>query len=297
MSFNRTVMAESQRLLQRSYRQSQHSQVRQQAYYILLRVQGTSVAQLTRVFPVSSRKTFYNWFDESEPSGFSDLYNRPGCGRNPMFNDEQKAQIKCWAERYPRQLKRVIQKVKEIWGVEVSTDTIKQVLKLLKTSWHLFLRVVSGPRDSQEHYAQKQVALEMLKQLEGAGDLSVYHLDQAGFRLTPSVFYDWQSVGKTIELPSRRPRQLNVLGLMSRQGYLESYVSPQSINSGAVIACVNAFLPEVDIPTVAMMDKAPIHTSYVTRRKAKERRERGVYLFELLSYSPELNLIEIRGAL
>lgn len=292
MCFTRAVPVESQSLLQRLYQQSQHFQVRQRAHCILLRSQGMSVAELMRIFPVRSRKTLYNWFDEWELRGFAGLYNRPGRGRKPTFNDEQKAQIKQWAKQYPRQLKRIVQKVDETWKIPVSTHTIKRVLKSMQMSWHRFRRVVSGSPDPQE-YAQKQFALETLKRFDDAGELALYYLDQSGFSLTPSIPYGWQPVGETLEIPSQRSQQLNVLGVMSRKGDLESYVSEQSINSDVVIACIEAFFPKVDEPTVIVMDKAPIHTSRAMRAKRAEWQQRGLYIFELPSYSPELNLIEI----
>lgn len=251
-----------------------------------------SAPELMGIFPVRSRKTLYNWFDEWESRGFAGLYNRPGRGRKPTFDDEQKGQIKQWAKLYPKQLKRIVQKVNETWDIQVSTYTIKRVLKSMQMSWHRFGRVVGGAPDPQE-YAQKQFALEMLKRFDETGELALYYLDQAGFSLTPSVPYGWQPVGETLAIPSQRSQQLNVLGLMSRAGDLESYVSEQSINSDVVIACIDAFFPAVDKPTVVVMDKAPIHTSRAMHAKAEEWKQRGIHIFELPSYSPELNLIEI----
>jgi transposase len=80
---------------------------------------------------------------------------------------------------------------------------------------------------------------------------------------------------------------------MSPQGDLESYVSKQSINSDVVIACIDVFLPEVNEPTVIIMEKAPIHTSRAMQAKREKWKQRGIYLFELPSYSPKLNLIEM----
>jgi transposase len=292
MYFTRAVPPESQRLLQRIYRQSQHFQVRQRAHCILLRAQGMSAAELMRIFPVRSRKTLYNWFDEWDARGFAGLYNRPGRGRKPTFNDEQKAQIKQWAKLYPRALKRIVQKVADTWKIDVSTHTIKRVLKSMQMSWHRFRRVVAGCPDRQE-YAQKQFALETLKRLAKQGELALYYLDQAGFSLTPLIPYGWQPIGETIEIPSQRSHLLNVLGLMSSTGELESYVSEQSITSDVVIACIDAFLPKVKLPTVIVMDKAPIHTSRVMRAQSEIWKQRGLYVFELPGYSPELNRIEI----
>ena len=80
---------------------------------------------------------------------------------------------------------------------------------------------------------------------------------------------------------------------MKRQGVLESYTSIQSINSDVVIACIDAFFPTVDKPTVIVMDQASIHTSNAIQDKLDEWKARNIHIFELPTYSPELNLIEI----
>ena len=58
------------------------------------------------------------------------LYNKPGRGSKPLFNDSQKAQIKEWAKQEPRQLKKVSQKVQEAWeisqGERILLNTVHQ---------------------------------------------------------------------------------------------------------------------------------------------------------------------------
>jgi transposase len=80
---------------------------------------------------------------------------------------------------------------------------------------------------------------------------------------------------------------------MNRNNHLETYVSEQSINSDVVIACIDTFFPSVDKPTVIVADQASIHTSGAIFDKIEEWKERNITIFELPSYSPELNLIEI----
>jgi len=60
-----------------------------------------------------------------------------------------------------------------------------------------------------------------------------------------------------------------------------------------VIACIDAFFPAVHKPTVIVTDQASIHTSDAIVDKFEEWKQRNITLFELPSYSPELNLIEI----
>ena len=67
MQFRREVYPDTQRLLQRLYRQSRHHQVRQHAHCILLSIQSYSIAQLVAIFGVS-RKTLYNWLYPSRGS-------------------------------------------------------------------------------------------------------------------------------------------------------------------------------------------------------------------------------------
>lgn len=49
------------------------------------------------------------------------LYNQPVRGRKPTFNFEQKAKIREWVTHEAIQLKKVVQKVKEEWEIEIST--------------------------------------------------------------------------------------------------------------------------------------------------------------------------------
>ncbi|MEO1148824.1 MAG: IS630 family transposase [Cyanobacteria bacterium J06638_22] len=291
MLLTRAILPETQQLLHRIYRQSKHHQVRQRAHCLLLYSQGQHISQLLDIFAVS-KKTVYNWVDAWNERGLPGLYNRPGRGRKATFNAAQKAQIKQWAQMYPRQLKQVVHKVHQTWNITISTHTIKRVLKSLKMSWHRFRRVMGGQPNAHE-YALKQSMLEELKRLDSLGVLALYYLDETGFSLVPTIPYGWQLIGETQGIPSQRSRRLNVLGLMRLHGSVESYVSEQSITSDVVIACIDALLPPVDVPVVIVMDNASIHCSHAIRDQLKGWQEQDIYIFELPTYSPELNRIEI----
>lgn len=291
MEFTRQVFPETAQMLQRLYRQSEHHQVRQRAHCILLSSQGYKVGQLMEIFQVS-RKTVYNWFNHWEERGLVGLYHRPGQGRKRTFNTDQIEQIRVWAIEHPKQLKQVVQKVEETWKIKTSTQTIKRVLKSVRMSWHRFRRVVGGQPDPQD-YRDKQSQLATLQQLEVQGELDLYYLDEAGFCLIPCIPYGWQPIGTTLELDSRRSRRLNVLGLMSRSNELKSYVSEQSITSEVVIACIDAFFPTPGKRKVIVVDQSSIHTSDAIYDKLDEWKQRQIEIFQLPSYSPELNLIEI----
>ena len=181
MLFLREINPISAKLLERIYHQSRHHQVRQRAHCLLLASQGVKVEELMNIFQVSY-KTIYNWFNRWEGEGIIGLYNKPGRGSKPTFNSQQKERIKEWALSEPRQLKQVRQKVKEEWGIEVSTKTITRILKTLSMSWHRMRRGVGGEPNPDE-YTEKQAQLEELKRLDEQGLIDLYYLDETGFCL------------------------------------------------------------------------------------------------------------------
>jgi transposase len=279
------------KLLERIYRESRHHQVRQRAHLLILASQGVKGEELMKIFQVSY-KTIYNWINRWESEGMVGLYNKPGRGCKRTFNPEQESRIREWARQEPRQLKKVLQKIKEEWEIEVSTETIKRILRRFSLSWHRMRRDVGGEPNPLE-YQEKQAQLEELKQLDKQGKIDLYYLDETGFCLIPCVPYGWQNIGEYLALSSRRSRRLNVLGIMNRKNHLETYISTQSINSDVVIACIDTFFASVDKPTVIVVDRSSIHTSNAILDKIEEWFERGITIFELPAYSPQLNLIEI----
>jgi transposase len=132
-SLSRTIYPETLKLLQRIYRCSRHHEVRQRAQCLMLAHQGYSVSELVTVFQVS-RKTLYQWLKAWNIRGFPGLYRRPGQGRKATFTASQQAQIRQWAQGHPKQLKQVLHKIHEQWGVSVSLKTVKRVLKALRLS-------------------------------------------------------------------------------------------------------------------------------------------------------------------
>ena len=291
MIFFREINPLSLKLLKRVHRQSRHRQVRQRAHFLILASGGAKIEQLIKTFQVT-RKTIYNWFERWESEGILGLYNKPGRGRQATFDSAQEYQIREWTKQEPKQLKHVVQKIKETWGIKISTKTIKRILKKFNMSWHRMRLEVGGEPDPSE-YQEKKTQLAEFKQLEERGELDLYYLDETGFCLIPCVPYGWQERGKYLKIKSRRSRRINVLGIMNRKNNLETYVSIQSINSDVIVACIDAFFPIVNKPTVIVVDRASIHTSGYILDKIEEWKERGITIFELPTYSPELNLIEI----
>lgn len=118
----------SLKLLSRIYRDSRHHQVRQRAQFLILVSRNIENKQLMKIFKVSY-KTMYNWLNRWEHEGMLGLYNKPGRGRKKTFNTAESAQIRDWVKLQPKQLKQVVQKIKKEWSINISTETVKRIIK------------------------------------------------------------------------------------------------------------------------------------------------------------------------
>lgn len=291
MRFIRDLTLDTIKLLNKIYKQSYHYQVQQRAHCILLSYDGATISELMEIFQVS-RRTIYNWMNDWEEYRLLGLYNRPGRGRKPIFNELQEWQIKEWAKQSPKDLKKVLAQIKELWEITVSKDTVKRILKNFEMTWRRFKRGLAGEPDPLE-YKQKQEELALLKQLEIRGEIDLRYLDETGFCLTPYVPYGWQEKGEVVQIDSSRSRRLNILGLMNRDQELDAYIFEGRITSEVVISCLDKFAENLQIKTIVVMDKASFHTSKKNREKISEWQEKKLEIFWLPSYSHQMNLIEI----
>lgn len=290
MRFIRDLNVDTAKLLKRIYKHSVHPQVRQRAHCILLSYEGKTIPELISIFQVS-RNTIYNWMNDWEDNRLIGLYNRTGQGRKPIFNEAQKQQIKVWVKSAPKDLKKVLVRIKEEWGITVSKDTVKRVLKSLIMTWRRFKRGLVGEPDPLE-YKEKKEELTHLMQKEQRGEIDLRYLDETGFCLTPYIPYGWQEKGENIPIKSHRSRRLNVLELMNRHQDLDAYIFEGRITSEVVISCLDKFAENILCKTVVVMDKASFHRSKKIQMKINEWREKNLEIFWLPSYSSQLNLIE-----
>ena len=293
MRFIAALPWETISLLRRIYRESRRHRVRARAHCILLSAQGYTTTQLMEIFQVD-RVTIYTWFNAWECRGVAGLYDRKGKGRKPKLNAKQKEQIKAWAEAFPKNLGKICALSQEVFGISVSRDTVKRVLKSFRFSWRRIRRKVKGEPDP-EVYQTKLQELEKLRRHAEQGELDLRYFDESGFCLVPYVPYAWQAQGKTIEIESSKSKRLSVVGFLNTNNELDAYTFEGTITSEVVIACMDEFCKTRarEHKTVVVIDNASIHTSEAIEEKLAQWEAKGVTLFYLPKYSPELNLSEV----
>lgn len=150
-------------------------------------------------------------------------------------------------------------------------------------------------RRDQQAFNQADKVLSGLHQLEQRGELNVFYFDESGVSLTPVVPYAWQPINETLELPAFSHPRVNLLGFMNRANDFYHTTVEGWVNSQTVIAAIDEFIERLDsdLPTVVVLDNASIHTSAEVLAQRDRWLARGLILYYLPTYSPELNLIEI----
>jgi len=125
------------------------------------------------------------------------------------------------------------------------------------------------------------------------GRFDLYYFDESALRL----IHDSLRLARAKErhqLPARRYGRINVLGFMNRHNDLHTYMFEQSIHTGVVIACFDAFCQTITKKTVVVVGQC-IHPQ--EPKNLKDRiphwKKHGLIIQYLPPYSPELNLIEI----
>ena len=119
------------------------------------------------------------------------------------------------------------------------------------------------------------------------------YYDEAGFALDPCIPYAWQPLGQTIEIPTAKGKRLNVLGFFTLDNELTPFCVEGGVDTQTVIGCFDAVSDTITKKTVVVIDNAPIHTAQAFQDRIPIWHKKGLDLYFLPKYAPELNLIEI----
>ena len=244
--------------------------------------------------PTSSRSTALavsHWLDNWNGRGFDGLWDGPRSGRPRTLTPEQEDQARAIALEAPRQTRLGLARIEEHFGIERSLGWLRGLLRAGRLRYKR-IRASLRPKRNEAAFRQAQKELAALERQEAAGEIDLYYLDEAGFALRPSLAYAWQPIGERLEVPHTGRAQINVLGLLRRDGDFVPFTSEESITSETVIACLDYFAKRLSRKTVVVIDNAPVHTSGAVKARLAAWERQGLHLYFLPSYSPELNLIE-----
>ncbi|EIM63245.1 IS630 family transposase [Desulfobacter postgatei] len=161
-----------------------------------------------------------------------------------------------------------------------------------KLRWCRGRKSLKSKRNENE-FREAQKEIEILKDEDQANIIDLYYFDESGFTGVPEIPYAWQDEDEQLLLPSGKTSRINVLGFLNKQNDFFPCVFDCSVTSDIVTACFDAFSRYITKRTIVVLDNAPIHHSAIFKSQIGTWEERGLFLYFIPKYSPELNLIEI----
>lgn len=239
--------------------------------------------------------TINNWAGRWVVEGINGVYDLDGRGVKPIFTDaEEKIVLEC-LEIDPRSLRRLDVMVMERTGKTASLATYRRIMKKHGKSWKRQRKTPKGS-PTEEEYERGVVDLAELKALAHDGEFDLFYFDASGFSLQPYIPYAWQDIGRagTLRIPASHSTRINVLAFLNPVAQqVVAYEPIGPITSLVLIEIMDDFCSLLTGPAVVVLDNAPIHVSKAVVEHMESWERRGLTLYFLPRYSPELNLIEI----
>jgi transposase len=282
---------EQRAFLEKTMKYDGSPRARARAHSLLLSVQGMVINDIAKIYQVD-RDTVSTWITKWEQEGEASLHDQPRSGRPPKLTPEEQELAIMYMKEEPRSLKQVVDRVAQKTAKRLSISALKRLAKRARLRWKRVRKSLQSLREPAA-FAKCQRELAALQQQEDKDKIDLYYFDEAGFALDPSIPYAWQEPDSVIELPAMKYGRINVLGFMNRNNDLHSYMFEQSVHTGVVIACFDAFCTTLTKKTVVVIDNASIHTSEEFEDRIPYWKKQGLIIKYLPPYSPELNLIEI----
>jgi len=151
-------------------------------------------------------------------------------------------------------------------------------------------------KQDPEEAARARRVLANLKARAAAGLLRLYYLDECGFSPTLPTGSSWMLPGERMLVEYEAPQGRRVNALASYRPYgrsprLDVFTAERTWNSYDLLGFLGA-LPWSKVPRVVVLDNASLHKSKVIRAARAGLARRGIYLYFLPAYSPELNEVE-----
>jgi len=233
-----------------------------------------------------------SWITKWEHHGAQSLHDKPRSGRPSKLTPDEQALAQQYIKEEPRALKRVVERLATKTEKRISISSLKRLTKKARLRWKRVRKSLKRLREP-EAFARCQRELEALQQQEDTGKIDLYYFDESGFALDPTIPYAWQEPESVIELPAMKYGRINVLGFMNRNNDLHSYMFEQSIHTGVVLACFDAFCQTLTKKTVVVVDNASIHRSEEFVERIPYWKKQGLVIKYLSPYSPESRVLPI----
>ncbi len=124
------------------------------------------------------------------------------------------------------------------------------------------------------------------------GEIEVAYVDEAGFAQAQPNRSAWTLVAERHMIYARRGRRLNVVGALLSSGDLFTVKLWETMTAVLFAAFLGLLVQHVGKPLVVILDNASVHKAKAIQPMLKLLAQRGLKLYFLPPYCPELNRIE-----
>lgn len=181
-------------------------------------------------------------------------------------------------------------------GIELGDRQVRRYLKRMGARYRRTGQTLRHKQDPAKAERARRV-LANLKARATAGLLKLYYLDECGFAPTLPTGSSWTLGGerKLVEYEAPQGRRVNALAAYrpyDRAPRLDVFTAERTWTGYDLLGFLGA-LPWSKVPRVVVLDNAALHTGKVVRAARVRLAGRGIYLYFLPPYSPELNEIEV----
>lgn len=159
----------------------------------------------------------------------------------------------------------------------------------------------SPPTVDAEYKRRKKEQLEKLKVSAEEGVIRLMYLDESGMDGRGEVCYSWSDLGKqrSIKQPKNRGKRVSVIGVLEPEKSMAYGLTVDSFDSRKYVEFMEQMLEEAASYwqgsgrlTVVVQDNSSVHRSKASGSHHKAWQRKGLVVFYLPPYSPEMNNIE-----
>lgn len=285
-----TISSEQQRQeLMRLWKEHRNHYTRLRAQAILLSARGYEVNRIVEILEVNS-DSVRSWITRFEAGGVEALLDEDKPGGPRKLDEDEQELLKELIQQHPSEPAKVLAELKHRTGKELSRDALRDYARRFGLVWKRFRRSVQHRRDER---AFRKAQAELAKLLQEP-DLDVVYFDESGFSLRGVVSYGWQPIGQRLEVPvsGAGSPSIQALGLERDDGKTDVYLHKGYVKSQTVVDVLDDYSRQIRRPTVVVLDNAPSHTSAAFESAIARWEKKGLRIYHLPTYSPELNSIE-----
>ena len=121
----------------------------------------------------------------------------------------------------------------------------------------------------------------------------MYYGDESRVCLQGCVPYGWQFADEEVFVPSSQGAGLNCFALLTRANVCRFATTQACIDSTFIVEQLEQLSFGLQRMRVVVLDNARVHKSKAVQERRRVWEERGLFLFYLPPYSPQLNIAEV----